>query len=554
MSLILKSYTVVSQVKHAYYGILQTESALESVEECIRLYKELDRVTADYVAQQTALKSQSLEIKTRLAKAEYDALTLRNPLATQKEQLNSLLGRDVRTLFGVRPVAESDWRAIDLEAARKAAIDRRPEVRQARLKALQAEQDKRVKKSEYIPDVSLTFNYFSPVNYGQLIPANIATVGVTVDWEPFDWGRKKHEMAQKDRTAGQASLAVGDAESQVLIDVGARFRKLEEARQLLIVGRLAQETAREKLRVMSNRYKEQASLLQDVLQAQARVTLVSTSSETRYSANITPDTQVAASFRVGGYVEKLLQVQAGDRSRDVGEGDVVARGTVLAQLRQSDFAIKVNQAAAQEAQTRDAWLAAKAQLAEAEASAGQARLDFGRASRPFSSQSATKADLDAAKARNDAAAKVDAARNQVQVVEAQRAAALESAKDAQLAQVDSALKAPLDGVILKKSIESGSLVGPGGVGFVLADTRYVKAVFGAPDTAVGELKLGQSLPVETEAVRRRAAVLVLRLAGIAAAQLRPDPHSGEGQARHEAPAWPPDRQAGGRARADPDLG
>ena len=231
------------------------------------------------------------------------------------------------------------------------------------------------------------------------------------------------------------------------------------------------------------------------------VTLMATSSETRYSANITPDTQVAASFRVGGYVEKLLQVQAGDRPRDIGEGDIVARGTVLAQLRQSDFAIKVNQAAAQEAQTRDAWLAAKAQLAEAEASAEQARLDFGRASRLFSSRSATKSDLDAAKARNDgSAAKVDAARNQVRVGEAQRASALESAKDAQLAQVDSALKAPLDGVILKKMIESGSLVGPGAVGFVLADTRYVKAVFGVPDTAVGELKIGQSLPVDTEAV------------------------------------------------------
>ena len=265
----LQKQSVVDQVKRTYYAILQMQSSLESVEESIRLYKEMDRVTEQYVLQQTALKSQSLEVKTRLAKAEYDALALRNPIDTQKEQLNSLMGRDLRTGFSVSPVPDAAGVEKDLEAARKLALAQRPEVTQARLRVKQAEYDRRVKKSEYIPDLSLSFSYVSPVGYGSLVPSNIASVGLLFTWEPFDWGKKKHELSEKSRVIEQAELALHEAEDQVAIDVGSRFRTLEETHQLIIVSRLGQETAREKLRVMSNKYKQDVSLFADLLQAQA---------------------------------------------------------------------------------------------------------------------------------------------------------------------------------------------------------------------------------------------------------------------------------------------
>ena len=96
--------TIINNVKQAYYAMLQTQSALQVTEESIKLYRELDRVTGEYVVQQVALKSEGLEVKTRLAKSELDASTLHDQLASQKEQLNQLLGRDVNTEFTVSPV------------------------------------------------------------------------------------------------------------------------------------------------------------------------------------------------------------------------------------------------------------------------------------------------------------------------------------------------------------------------------------------------------------------------------------------------------------------
>ena len=259
----------VDKVKRTYYRILQTQSGLDSVVEAIRLYRELDRVTGDYVVQQVALKSDRLDVQTRLAKAEYEALNLTNQLATEKEQLNNLLGRDVRTDFRVSAVPDVTDFGLDLILARKRALDQRPELREARLRVKEAEIDRRIKKSEYIPDVDLGFRYVTLRNFNSGVPQNFASVGVLVKWEVFDWGRKKDQLAAKDKLIEQAKKGSEEAENLILIDVGDKFRKLQQTRQALVVAQLSQETTRETLRVTTNKYKLTAAMLSDVLQSQA---------------------------------------------------------------------------------------------------------------------------------------------------------------------------------------------------------------------------------------------------------------------------------------------
>ncbi|MFB3922970.1 MAG: TolC family protein [Terriglobia bacterium] len=263
----LQKQSVVNDVKHTYYSLVQTQSALEAVEETLKLYRELERVVGEGLIQQVALKSDSLDVQARLANAEYQALVLRQAMATQKEQLNLLLGRDIRSGFTVNPVPEPAATEINLESAQAKALSRRPEILEARLKASQSEYDQRLKKSEFIPDVSLRLSYLSFFNY-ELLPKNVATLGFYATWEPFDWGRRKFELTQKVRTVQQAKSAVREAETQVLVEVNGRYRKLEESRALLRVAQLTRDTARERLRVATNRYKVQAVQLKDVLTEQ----------------------------------------------------------------------------------------------------------------------------------------------------------------------------------------------------------------------------------------------------------------------------------------------
>jgi outer membrane protein TolC len=263
-----KQRDVAHQVKRSYYAILQLHSAIEAREETLKLYRELDRVVGEYVAQQVVLTSESLDVKTQLAKEEYEALRLRNNMATSKELLNYLLGRDIRTEFAVDPISAGTVYEVELSSAHSKALAERPEIKEAQLKLKLAEYDHRLKKAEAIPDVSLTFGYFSAFGVS-VLPHNASGVGFTLNWEPFDWGRRKHEMAEKQKTIEQAREGMREAETLILREVSDRFRKLQEARALLRVSQLHQEAAREKLRVATSKYAQEAVLYKDVLQNQA---------------------------------------------------------------------------------------------------------------------------------------------------------------------------------------------------------------------------------------------------------------------------------------------
>ncbi len=257
--------SVTNSVKRLYFAILQSESALESTEQAIALYRELDRTLEVRVAQKVALRADSLDVQFRLAKEELTRTTYQNTLASQKEQLNQLLGRDVRTDFVVEPVTDLSIAEVDVDAARTRALENRPDLREARLKVEQADLDRRLKKADRIPELSVAVSYSSYFNI-DVMPTNLATAGLQLKWEPFDWGRKGHELAAKTHTVTQARLAVRDTEDRVIVDVNNRFRTLSEKRALLNVARMAQATSREKLRVKTNQYQVQAALLPDVLQ------------------------------------------------------------------------------------------------------------------------------------------------------------------------------------------------------------------------------------------------------------------------------------------------
>ena len=207
-------------------------------------------------------------------------------------------------------------------------------------------------------------------------------------------------------------------------------------------------------------------------------------------------------FRVSGIVDAITQVRGADgRLRAIQDGDPVRKGQVLARLRQAEY--------------RD-------QVSDADATLRQAEADYERASQLYENRSISKAEYDAAYARYTAS-------------QARRSQAAISLGDA-------TLRAPLDGVILRRSVEVGSLAGPSAAAFSLADTRVVKVVFGVPDVVVAGLKLGQTLPIQAEALP--GAALEGRITRISPSA---DPNSRVVRGRGR-PAQPPGPAQGGHAR------
>ena len=205
----------------------------------------------------------------------------------------------------------------------------------------------------------------------------------------------------------------------------------------------------------------------------ATVAAPQTSAETlRYSASILPYAQVDLMFRSSGYITHVRQVRGADgRTRDIGTGDYVETGLILAHIRREDLQNQVAQA--------------QAQLDQAAAQHTRASQDFERAEALYSTESLTRPDYE-------------------QSQEAFHAthAAMDHAKaalgQAQLLLGDADLKAPFSGYILSRNIDLGSLVSPSTSAFAIADIARVKVTFGAPDYVLSRIRLGQELTVKTD--------------------------------------------------------
>jgi outer membrane protein TolC len=261
---------ITNSVKEAYYGLLQSQSALDAAQENFKAQQEVDRTTEQYVKEKTALQYQSTGVKAQLAQAELQVITLQDTFETQKENLNDLMGRDIRTEFQLGGVPEALPEEQDLELARKTALANRTEIRQAQFKIDQAVYSRRLQKAQYIPDVGIKYLFFSPFTI-QGFPSSVNSLGISFKWDLYDWGNKRHLMDEKQRNIEQSQLNLTETQSQVVIDLDNRFRKLREARAGLKVAQLGEDAEKQKLQVVMEQYKQKTALLSTLQTEQANM-------------------------------------------------------------------------------------------------------------------------------------------------------------------------------------------------------------------------------------------------------------------------------------------
>lgn len=247
--------------------------------------------------------------------------------------------------------------------------------------------------------------------------------------------------------------------------------------------------------------------------------------------------------RVSGYVEATevrVAPEVGGRITQlaVDEGTRVEAGTLVARLDTTDVELALKGAAA-ERQQAAAQLAllragarpeeireADAQVAAAEAELSTLRVEEAAAARDLERfESLLAASAGSRKQRDDAAARRDAAREQARAAEQRlrrtrqtlakikagaRPQELEAARarvaaaDAQLAVLqeslsDTSVQAPVAGIVTEKLADQGEVVAPRTPILVITDLDHAWANVYVEEPLVPRLKLGQRVPLFTDA-------------------------------------------------------
>jgi outer membrane protein TolC len=258
---------LVADVRRAYYGLQQTSAGLAALREALAQLEELERVVAQYVEQQVALPADHLAVRTERARTDSRVLVLRNLQATLSERVNLLIGRDLSTAFTVGPLAAPAMDPRSVEAAVASARTSRPAVREADLTVRRASADLDLHALDRLPDVSVALGVVRLANV-DVLPRNVAAASLVLTWEPFDWGRRRHEADARRRGLEQARIGVLETQALVDLDVRSKARAVTEAHAAIGVAELGRDAAAERLRVATDRYKVEATLLKDLLEAQ----------------------------------------------------------------------------------------------------------------------------------------------------------------------------------------------------------------------------------------------------------------------------------------------
>jgi outer membrane protein TolC len=264
-----KRQGVVNEVRHLYYGIAQAESGRTTLRATVDFLRQLDRETGQQVVQRVALQADLLNVKAQLVQAEYELLKMDDPIQTQKEQLNRLMGRSIDTPLEIDVSSIVASEPVTLADAYAEALTSRPEIRLATMQQRRTQLERRLASAERIPDVSLSFFALRTVNFSSVLPNSVSSIGLQATWDVFDWGRKRQQVQTKQDAEAQAALELKDTEAQVMADVAHRHRQIVEARKEVELAQAFQSAHTEALRVARNRYVQREAVLSEVAKLQS---------------------------------------------------------------------------------------------------------------------------------------------------------------------------------------------------------------------------------------------------------------------------------------------
>ena len=270
---------VALKVHEVYYGILIARLQKKAAEQD-RVYSRARLNDSDQdVRNGSALKVSAIEGQAGLLQSEQELLTIDLHLSDLNSELNDLLGLPLDTPLELSPVEPASHNDVPREETLRQALVQNPQISSATEMVQQARAALTAAKSAYIPDVSV----FARHSYQNGIPFlvhNFGTFGVTLNYDVFDFGKRRAVVRERQAQLAQAQENVERLKDAVSVQIDRSLNKVERTKHMLQVSNQLVKLRSEADRIAENQlthgvilvsarreasaatYKAQADLLQ----------------------------------------------------------------------------------------------------------------------------------------------------------------------------------------------------------------------------------------------------------------------------------------------------
>ena len=260
---------LVSDVKSAFYGVLEKERLLQAASEALERLKIHEKNARAYFNVGRYWQNEVLQAQVEVARGEQEVIAARNDLLLAKSTINRLMRRPLDHPIVADGLLE--WRAMDewsLENAYQQARVAREDLKKSYLDLESSKLNEQTVGSTRMPQVDFNTAYnvtASQLDHRDSETTTTATISMT--WKAWNWGQTDKEVVAAKATSRQKQLSYDDKVQGVLLEVREAFLNAQEASQKVKVLEKALEQAEENLKVNEIRYQQQLGSATEVLEA-----------------------------------------------------------------------------------------------------------------------------------------------------------------------------------------------------------------------------------------------------------------------------------------------
>ena len=259
---------VALQVHSLYFGILIARLQKRAADQQSDYAAEHLRENEEDVRNGSALKVASIQGRASLLESRQAALTAELQLSDLTTELNDLLGLPLDTRLELDPAVPTGFEERPREEYVKTAWSENPEILAAEESVRKARAGVAAAKSAYIPDVTA----YARQSYQNGVPflvRNFGTFGVLLNWEVFDFGKRRSVVREREALLAQAEENLQRVKEEVAVGIERSYNKVERTKKLVEVAEQVVQLRRESERLAQNQSTEGVILVSERRQTAA---------------------------------------------------------------------------------------------------------------------------------------------------------------------------------------------------------------------------------------------------------------------------------------------
>lgn len=259
---------IAVQVHALYFGILIARLQKQAAEQQSTYANENLRESENDLRNGNALKVATIKGQAGVLESKQAVLTADLQISDLTTELNDAMGLPLDTQLDLDPAAPSSFEERPRAEYVQTAWSNNPEILAAEQTVRKAQAGVIAAKSAYLPDITA----YARDSYQDGVPflvRNFGTFGVTMDWNVFDFGKRRAAVRERDAQLAQAEENLDRLKEEVAVGIEKSYNKVERSKSLVQVANQVVALRRENERLVQNQLLQGVALTSERRQASA---------------------------------------------------------------------------------------------------------------------------------------------------------------------------------------------------------------------------------------------------------------------------------------------